>query len=61
MLEKHSERVLQQEPQHLTVSFARNMSEIEEAQRLRYKIFAEEMGANLISKDGLDRDGFDDF
>ena len=29
----------------LTLSMARTDSEIEEAQRLRYKVFAEEMGA----------------
>ncbi|HSH72137.1 MAG TPA: GNAT family N-acyltransferase [Methylophilaceae bacterium] len=50
---------LHQEPAQLYVSFARNQSEVAEAQRLRYKVFADEMGANITSKDGLDRDGFD--
>ena len=45
----------------LSVSIAPNASEIAEAQRLRYKIFAEEMGADLSGKDGLDVDGFDTF
>ncbi len=45
----------------LSVSIARNASEIAEAQRLRYKIFAEEMGAELSGKDGLDVDGFDTY
>ena len=45
----------------LYISFARNPSEIAEAQRLRYKVFAEEMGANIQSEDGLDQDGFDAF
>jgi putative hemolysin len=45
----------------LYISFARNPSEIAEAQRLRYKVFAEEMGANIQSDDGLDQDGFDAF
>lgn len=44
----------------LITSFARTESEIEEAQRLRYKVFAEEMGARLPSaKEELDRDIFD--
>jgi len=43
----------------LYISFARNPSEIAEAQRLRYKVFAEEMGANIQSDEGLDQDGFD--
>ena len=45
----------------LYISFARNPNEIAEAQRLRYKVFAEEMGANIQSSDGLDQDGFDPF
>lgn len=45
----------------LFISFARNPSEIEEAQRLRYKVFAEEMGADIAGDDGLDRDGFDQY
>lgn len=47
--------------QSLAFSFARNPSEVMEAQHLRYKVFAEEMGANIMSKDGLDSDGFDKF
>jgi putative hemolysin len=50
----------------LYVSLARNASEIAEAQRLRYKVFAEEMGAQIASATnakttGLDVDGFDAF
>lgn len=50
----------------LYVSLARNASEIAEAQRLRYKVFAEEMGAQISSDSnaktrGLDVDGFDAF
>ncbi len=46
----------------LTLSMARTDSEIEEAQRLRYKVFAEEMGASLASAhEGLDRDIFDPY
>ena len=44
----------------LSISWARHQDEVEEAQRLRYKVFAEEMGANLPSaKNGLDQDLFD--
>ncbi len=61
MLDKHSSLGVQHEPSQLYTSFARNISEVEEAQRLRYKIFAEEMGANIASTNGLDSDGFDEF
>lgn len=44
----------------LTLSTARTEAEIEEAQRLRFKVFAEEMGARLpTANEGLDRDIFD--
>jgi putative hemolysin len=45
--------------QRLTLSLARNPAEVAEAQRLRYKVFAEEMGAQLSGAGGLDIDGFD--
>lgn len=45
----------------LTLSLARTQTEIEEAQRLRYKVFVEEMGAQLSGSEGLDIDGFDQF
>src|SRR6187551_3688867 len=53
-------------PHHLYVSLARNASEVAEAQRLRYQVFAEEMGAQIASASnaktrGLDIDGFDAF
>ncbi|MBU3575766.1 GNAT family N-acetyltransferase [Polynucleobacter sp. UK-Mo-2m-Kol15] len=42
------------------MSWASNANEIKEAQRLRYKVFAEEMGANLPSNpENLDIDEFD--
>ncbi|MBI3901664.1 MAG: GNAT family N-acetyltransferase [Nitrosomonadales bacterium] len=44
----------------LTLSTARTKSEVEEAQRLRYKVFAEEMGARLPGAyDEIDSDIFD--
>lgn len=49
-----------QKPQ-LTVSLASCAEEIAEAQRLRYQVFAEEMGAQIKGHHGLDVDGFDAF
>ena len=44
----------------LVVSLARDKREVREAQALRYKVFAEEMGAQLMSAaSGLDEDEFD--
>jgi putative hemolysin len=46
----------------LTSSLARTQAEMEEAQRIRFKVFAEEMGAKLPSADqGLDVDRFDNY
>lgn len=43
----------------LRVQRAHTASTIEDAQRLRYKVFAEELGADIGSDDGLDIDAFD--
>lgn len=44
----------------LAVSFARSAAEVLEAQRLRYKVFAGEMGARLPdAASGIDRDIYD--
>jgi len=44
----------------LVYGFARNEAELQEAQRIRFQVFAEEMGASLPSAaEGLDRDRFD--
>ena len=49
-------------PRHLTSYLARNSHEVFEAQRLRFKVFAEEMGATLPSaKEEIDRDIFDKY
>lgn len=46
----------------LTHSLARTQADLEAAQRIRFKVFAEEMGANLPSADlGLDIDRFDHY
>lgn len=44
----------------LTVRFARDEGEVREAQQLRWRVFSEELGANLPSGEhGIDRDIFD--
>ncbi len=46
----------------LSLHFARSMSEVLEAQKLRYRVFAEEMGARLdVAAAGVDSDIFDPF
>lgn len=46
--------------QPLSISLAKNMNEVREAQKLRYRVFGEEMGARLESaSEGIDRDMFD--
>jgi putative hemolysin len=48
--------------QRLSLGLAITPAEVEEAQRLRYKVFAEEMGARLASAgEEIDRDIFDSF
>jgi putative hemolysin len=44
----------------LVARLARNGDEVRAAQRLRYRVFAEEMGARLDGPTGLDADAFDD-
>jgi len=45
-----------------SVRLAENNQEIEQCLRLRYRIFAQEMGARLSSNDkGIDQDRFDEF
>lgn len=50
-------------PRHqLEVGFARSPSDIVDAQRLRYRVFAEEMGANLPTRSpGVDQDIYDPY
>jgi putative hemolysin len=44
----------------LTVTLARSAREVEDAQRLRYRVFAEEMGAQVAGAErGIDSDLFD--
>jgi putative hemolysin len=59
MLRARTELEPQIENPQLVYSFARHPSEVAEAQRLRYRVFAEEMGARLSGDNGRDIDGFD--
>lgn len=59
MLQRASHIEVQRASANLAYSLARNPDEVAEAQRLRYRIFAEEMGARLNGYDGRDMDGFD--
>ncbi len=46
----------------VATSLARTAAEVHEAQRLRFKVFGEEMGARLESaEEEIDRDAFDDY
>jgi putative hemolysin len=44
----------------LSVRLARTWDEVEAAQRLRWRIFAQELGADLDGPSGIDHDRFDD-
>ena len=57
---KHAS-ILLADQRRLSISLAFTQVEVEEAQRLRYKVFAEEMGAQLLGTGGLDVDGFDQY
>lgn len=61
MLQRQTQTHLSIQGGQFSVSLARDAHEVAEAQRLRYKVFAEEMGANIPSDDGLDVDYFDPF
>ncbi len=61
MLQIHNDRHIGLSSGGLRVALAHDEAEVAEAQRLRYKVFAEEMGANLPSNNGLDIDHYDAF
>src|SRR5512143_1791677 len=61
MLQTH-EQFHNRRQHRLRVGFARTDSEILEVQRLRYRVFAEELGARLASRTpGIDRDLYDPY
>jgi putative hemolysin len=59
MLQQISQVETHREATNLYYSLARSPAEVAEAQRLRYRVFAEEMGARLSGHDHRDIDGFD--
>lgn len=62
MLDLIKQQVQRDTARRLTFSLARNVAEVAEAQRIRYKVFGEEMGAKLPSAElGLDIDRFDQY
>ena len=55
-----TDRSIHNTESRLTVSLAHTAADVEDAQRLRFKVFAEEMGARLLNAHaGLDIDKFD--
>lgn len=61
MLHQQTQK-LQREKKQFVVSMARTEADVREAQRLRYKVFAEEMGARLsCTEAGIDKDMYDPF
>lgn len=59
MLQRQTQ-IVESEKQQFTVSLARTESEVREAQKLRYRVFVEEMGARVPSNpDNLDVDAYD--
>lgn len=62
MLREDFHLLAQRKPPHLSVSFARDEDEVREAQRLRYTVFSDEMGARLATREpGIDKDIFDPY
>jgi len=61
MLQQQTQ-VLHKEKQQFSTSLARTESEMREAQKLRYKVFAEEMGAKMPGQEErIDQDRYDHF
>lgn len=56
----HGQERARSEPR-LSVALARSGADVADAQRLRYKVFAEELGARLEGTDDHDADEFDAF
>src|SRR5512140_3163720 len=60
MLDLIQQQQQRESQRSLTFSLARSVTEVAEAQRIRFKVFAEEMGAKLPSAEsGLDIDRYD--
>lgn len=61
MLQLQNDNRITVQAGNLIVSLSHDSATLEEIQRLRYKVFAEEMGANIQSEVGLDIDEYDAF
>ena len=62
MLREDFHLLAQRKTPHLSVSFAQSEDEVRAAQRLRYTVFCEEMGARLVTREpGIDKDIFDPY
>lgn len=64
MLREDHQLLTQQKTPHLSIAFAQNKTEIRAAQRLRYQVFYQEMGAQPNTQlsnveSGIDQDIFD--
>ncbi|MBT9611672.1 MAG: GNAT family N-acetyltransferase [Burkholderiales bacterium] len=62
MLREDYHLLVERKAPRLTVSFAQSEEQVREAQRLRYQVFCEEMGAQINTLEpGIDRDIFDPY
>jgi putative hemolysin len=60
MRERHDRRTGTGGPARLFTTLARDLADVTAAQRLRYRVFGEELGARLPSAaEAVDRDDFD--
>lgn len=59
MLEQRKAVAARQDATTLVCSLARTPADVRDAQELRYRVFAEELGARLPGRDGIDCDGYD--
>lgn len=60
MLDRRARRENKVAAQRYEISFARSLDEMRDAQRLRYAVFSDEMGARLVGPEpGVDEDRFD--
>ena len=53
------EQINNEQLETLSVHWAQSAAEIEEVQRLRFQVFANELGVTLHGEDGIDQDQFD--
>lgn len=61
-MDRFNERLIRRETKRLSVALAANAAERRAAQRLRWQVFAEELGAKLQSSEpGIDQDIFDPY